>query len=257
MRSTLPQRGAAVEVDAEDVEAGAREGERRGLAEAGGGAEDQGPAAQRIGAAPGHERHSAKRRGSRHVASATAFYRLPACYHMGAHGQDGGHRPHRQRDPLRARSSTPTPPTSAASSGRSAWRSASITVIPDEVDLIAAEVARLSRGVRRGLHLGRRRPDPRRRDDRGRGAGPRGAGRRHPRLVAPARGATRRADRINEARLKMAEVPEGAELIADERAHVPDHDGAGTSTSCPACPRSSGRSSTSVKRALPGRRPFS
>ena len=92
-----------------------------------------------------------------------------------------------------------------------------ITVIPDEVELIAAEVARLQPRLRRGLHLGRRGAHPRRRHHRGRGArlrrarGPRPA--RWSRLLE---GYYR--GRLNEARLKMAEVPEGAELIDGGRA---------------------------------------
>ena len=45
-----------------------------------------------------------------------------------------------------------------------------ITVIPDEVDLIAEEVAAFSARLRRRVHVRRRRADARRRDHRGRGA---------------------------------------------------------------------------------------
>jgi len=67
-----------------------------------------------------------------------------------------------------------------------------IAVIPDDVDVIATEVARSPR-VGRGVHLGRCRPHARRRHHRGRGSGPRVAVVRHPELTGTAPAALRRA----------------------------------------------------------------
>jgi len=94
-----------------------------------------------------------------------------------------------------------------------------ITVIPDEVDTIAAEVATFSRDHDVVFTSG--------------GVGPThddvtivGAARaigvpvvRHPDLVALLRGYY--GDRLNEAHLKMAEVPEGAELIGSGALRFP------------------------------------
>jgi molybdenum cofactor synthesis domain-containing protein len=94
-----------------------------------------------------------------------------------------------------------------------------ITVIPDEVDTIAAEIAVFSRDHDVVFTSG--------------GVGPThddvtivGAARaigvgvvRHPDLVALLRG--HYGDRLNEAHLKMAEVPEGAELIGSGALRFP------------------------------------
>ena len=94
-----------------------------------------------------------------------------------------------------------------------------ITVIPDEVDLIAVEVARFSADYDVVFTSGGVGPTH---DDvtiegvaRATGVGVV----RHPALVALLRAFYR--DTLNEAHLKMAEVPEGAELLADESVRFP------------------------------------
>ena len=94
-----------------------------------------------------------------------------------------------------------------------------ITVIPDEVDLIATEVARFSADYDVVFTSGGVGPTH---DDVTIEGVARAAGVavvRHPALVALLRGFYR--DALNEAHLKMAEVPEGAELLADESVRFP------------------------------------
>jgi molybdenum cofactor synthesis domain-containing protein len=94
-----------------------------------------------------------------------------------------------------------------------------ITVIPDEVDLIAAEVARFSADYDVVFTSGGVGPTH---DDVTIEGVARAAGVgviRHPALVALLAGFYR--DALNEAHLKMAEVPEGAELLADESVRFP------------------------------------
>jgi molybdenum cofactor synthesis domain-containing protein len=87
-----------------------------------------------------------------------------------------------------------------------------LTVIPDDVDAIAAEVAAQSRAYDVVFTSGGVGPthDDVTIDGVARAMGVRVV--RHPALVAVLRDFY--GDRLNEARLKMAEVPEGAELIA-------------------------------------------
>src|SRR5262245_49765860 len=97
-----------------------------------------------------------------------------------------------------------------------------IAVIPDEIDVIAAEIAAASRGYDVVFTSG--------------GVGPthddvtiEGVARavgvpviRHPRLVALLQDFYRdRGTELTDARLKMAEVPEGAELVEDETLRFP------------------------------------
>ena len=117
-----------------------------------------------------------------------------------------------------------------------------ITVIPDEVDLIAPRCGEQSRGPRRGVHLGRRGPDPRRRDH-----GRRGAGDGVPGDPPPAPGRPARA-------LLQGRAQRGAAAAWPRYRRAPSWSptsrscsppsSCATSTSCPACPRSSARSST-------------
>ena len=94
-----------------------------------------------------------------------------------------------------------------------------ITVIPDEVGLIAVEVARFSADYDVVFTSGGVGPTH---DDVTIEGVARAAGVavvRHPALVALLRGFYR--DALNEAHLKMAEVPEGAELLADDSVRFP------------------------------------
>jgi molybdenum cofactor synthesis domain-containing protein len=94
-----------------------------------------------------------------------------------------------------------------------------ITVIPDEVDLIAAAVAEFSRAYDVVFTSGGVGPTH---DDvtiEGVARAMRVAVVRHPQLVALLEGYF--AGRLNEARLKMAEVPEGAELVTGDTLRFP------------------------------------
>ena len=94
-----------------------------------------------------------------------------------------------------------------------------IAVIPDEVDVIAAEVARFGRDYDVVFTSGGVGPTH---DDVTIEGVARAAGVaviRHPALVALLEGYYKGA--LNEAHLKMAEVPEGAELLVDESVRFP------------------------------------
>ncbi len=94
-----------------------------------------------------------------------------------------------------------------------------ITVIPDEVDTIATEIAAVSRDHDVVFTSGGVGPTH---DDVTIEGAARGLGVavvRHPDLVALLRG--HYGNRVNEAHLKMAEVPEGAELIGGEVLRFP------------------------------------
>src|SRR5216684_4363178 len=94
-----------------------------------------------------------------------------------------------------------------------------ITVIPDEVDLIAAEVRAFSSAYDVVFTSGGVGPthDDVTIEGVARAAGVRVI--RHPALVALLEGYYK--DVLNEAHLKMAEVPEGAELLVDESVRFP------------------------------------
>jgi len=94
-----------------------------------------------------------------------------------------------------------------------------ITVIPDEVELIAAEVARFGADYDVVFTSGGVGPthDDVTIEGVARAAGVRVI--RHPALVALLGGYYK--DRLSEAHLKMAEVPEGAELLVDESVRFP------------------------------------
>jgi molybdenum cofactor synthesis domain-containing protein len=94
-----------------------------------------------------------------------------------------------------------------------------ISVIPDEVDLIAAEVARFSAEYDVVFTSGGVGPthDDVTIEGVARAAGVRVM--RHPALVALLEAYYRGT--VNEAQLKMAEVPEGAELLADDSLRFP------------------------------------
>jgi molybdenum cofactor synthesis domain-containing protein len=94
-----------------------------------------------------------------------------------------------------------------------------ITVIPDEVDLIALEVARFSADYDVVFTSGGVGPthDDVTIEGVARAAGVRVV--RHPALVALLEAFYK--ERLNEAHLKMAEVPEGAELLSDESVRFP------------------------------------
>ena len=94
-----------------------------------------------------------------------------------------------------------------------------ITVIPDEVDLIATEVARFGADYDVVFTSGGVGPthDDVTIEGVARAAGVRVV--RHPALVALLEGYYKGA--LNEAHLKMAEVPEGAELLVDESVRFP------------------------------------
>src|SRR6266404_4751275 len=94
-----------------------------------------------------------------------------------------------------------------------------ITVIPDEVDLIAAEVSRFGADYDVVFTSGGVGPTH---DDVTIEGVARAAGVsviRHPALVALLEGYYK--DALNDAHLKMAEVPEGAELLVDESVRFP------------------------------------
>jgi len=94
-----------------------------------------------------------------------------------------------------------------------------ITVIPDEVDLIAAEVSRF--GAEHDVVFTSGGVGPTHDDVTIEGVA-RAAGVpvvRHPALVALLEGYYKEA--LNDAHLKMAEVPEGAELLVDESVRFP------------------------------------
>jgi len=97
-----------------------------------------------------------------------------------------------------------------------------IAVIPDEIDIIAAEISAASRGFDVVFTSGGVGPthDDVTIDGVARAIGMRVV--RHPRLVALLEDFYRdRGGELTDARLKMAEVPEGAELIEDETLRFP------------------------------------
>ena len=95
-----------------------------------------------------------------------------------------------------------------------------ILTMPDELDEIAAAVREFGAALRRGLHLGGRRPDARRRHHGGHRARPRAAASSAIRSIE-SRLREFYKEHVNDARLKMSEVPEGAELLVDGRLGFP------------------------------------
>ena len=109
-----------------------------------------------------------------------------------------------------------------------------MVVIPDEVDVIAAEVRAMRADGRRALHLGRRRPDARRRDHRRHGARPRPRGRPPP--VARAHAARVLRRRASTTRISSWPRWSRAPSSSTTATSASRPSGSRTSTSCPGIP---------------------
>ena len=155
--------GLPVEVHAEDIAARPGEGQARRRAEAGRCPQDERPAAELDGfGVDGHDSPPCGIRERPILAPSPGRVVHSVLRWPNAHGQERRHRAHRQRDPLRQghrrQRRLPVPRASPARRGRPAHHRH-----PRRGGAHRGHRRRVQPVVRPGLHLGRRRPHPRRR----------------------------------------------------------------------------------------------